>query len=331
MPQIQLWLVRGNNWNGAYVSSQSDEPLYSAYVNALINGRARKNDPLGGKDDSPQSPLPESIFSIQFVPAYAIALPARILGSSASTAFIGLSGAAALLATLSLFWLVKNVIGDDPVAAAGSLFVLCFGGMAIKFGLFGTPLDIPLPVLLFLRRYQPAAAFPLFFLFQTLVWRALTGVGARVPWRASIGAAVTLSVLIFSYLYLWTAAAAWLACFGALWLVIRSSDRRRTITILMMIIAITAFALIGYVYLLSHRPVTLDEQQVLISTHMPDLLRVHEILGAVMGAALLIANWRGRIQRTDPRVIYAASLGLLPLIVFNQQVLTGKNDAGISL
>src|SRR6266852_128741 len=81
LPQLHLWLVRGRDWNGAYVSPQGDEPLYSAYVNALIDGRARKNDPFGGKDSSANGPLPESIFSIQFVPAYAIALPARAFGA----------------------------------------------------------------------------------------------------------------------------------------------------------------------------------------------------------------------------------------------------------
>src|SRR5882672_2957389 len=88
IPQIHLWIVRGREWNGAYVSPQGDELLYSAYINALIDGRARKNDPFGGIDSSLSAPLPESIFSIQSVPAYAVALPARIFGLSASTAFI---------------------------------------------------------------------------------------------------------------------------------------------------------------------------------------------------------------------------------------------------
>src|SRR5688572_4545230 len=87
IPQVHLWILRGREWNGAYVSLQGDEPIYSAYVNALIHGRPRKNDPFGGRDDFPNTPLPESTFSIQFVPAYAIALPARLLGISASTAF----------------------------------------------------------------------------------------------------------------------------------------------------------------------------------------------------------------------------------------------------
>src|SRR5260370_6291443 len=118
IPQIHLWLVRGKDWHGAYVNSQGDEPLYSAYVNALIDGRTRKNDPFGGRDDSSDDRLPESIFSIQFVPAYAIALPARTLGVSASTAFIVLIAVAASLASLSVFGLLNYVTRDRRLSAA---------------------------------------------------------------------------------------------------------------------------------------------------------------------------------------------------------------------
>src|SRR5688572_18801082 len=103
IPQLHLWIVRGREWNGAYVSPQGDETLYSAYVNALIQGRPRKNDPFGGIDNSQNTPLPESTFSIQLVPAYAIALPARMFGLSASTAFIVLVAAAGFFASVSVF------------------------------------------------------------------------------------------------------------------------------------------------------------------------------------------------------------------------------------
>lgn len=103
LPQLHLWVVRGRDWNGAYVSLQGDEPLYSAYINALINGRPRRNDPYGAKDDTPASPLPESTFSIQVVPAYVISFLARTFGASASTAMIALLGATGLLASLSVF------------------------------------------------------------------------------------------------------------------------------------------------------------------------------------------------------------------------------------
>src|SRR5450432_2541767 len=85
-PQMNMWIARGHNWQGSYVSVQGDEVAYSAYVNALIDGRPRRNDPYSGRDDAPNQRRPESLFSIQFLPAYAIALPARFLGVTASTA-----------------------------------------------------------------------------------------------------------------------------------------------------------------------------------------------------------------------------------------------------
>src|SRR5258705_12402241 len=84
IPQIHLWIIRGSDWNGAYVSPHVDEPLYSAYINSLIEGRHRKNDPFGGKE---ALALPESTFSIQFLPAYAIALLARVFEVSQAITF----------------------------------------------------------------------------------------------------------------------------------------------------------------------------------------------------------------------------------------------------
>ncbi len=325
IPQIHLWIVRGRDWNGAYIGAFVDEPYYSGYINALIDGRPRKNDPFGGKDNSASAPLPESIFSIQFIPAYVVALPARTLGVSASTAFIVLIAAAALFASLSVFWLLNCIAGDDRLAAVGTLFVLCLGGALGSYGFFGTSIDITIPVLPFLRRYEPAVAFPLFFVFQVLVWRTLMNRTKRAVLVSSLVAALVFAVLIFSYLYLWTAAAAWLACIGVLWLYLRTDERRKTLALLSTLGGIAVVALVPYLYLLSHRAATLDEQQILISTHRPDLLRVHEILGAAILVVLVIGILRRRIERAESRVIYAASLALLPFVVFNQQVLTGKS------
>src|SRR3954464_14834061 len=77
-PQFHLQLARGKDWNGSYAFFSQDEIAYSAYVNALIEGRPRRNDPYTGRDDAAENPQPESLFSIQFAPAYAIALPARL-------------------------------------------------------------------------------------------------------------------------------------------------------------------------------------------------------------------------------------------------------------
>ncbi len=326
LPQIHLWIVRGRDWNGAYVSPQGDEPLYSGYVNALIEGRTRKNDPFGGKDSSASAPLPESAFSIQLVPAYVVSSLARTFGISASTAFIILIAAAALFASLSVFWLLNCVTGDHQLATAGTLFVLCIGALAGGNGLVGILFkpDLSIPSLPFLRRYQPAAAFPLFFVFQMLTWRVLNRQSKRGVRAAAIVAGLILATLVFSYLYLWTSAAAWLACIGTLWLYSRPFDRWKTMAALITIGSITAIALVPYAHMISHRATTLDEQLTLISTHRPDLLHVDEILGAAILVVLVIGILRRRIERAEPRVIYAMSLALLPFVVFNQQILTGK-------
>jgi len=326
LPQLHLWVVRGRDWNGAYVSVQGDEPFYSAYTNALMDGRTRKNDPYAGKDSTAASPLPESTFSIQLIPAYVISFLAKTFGISASTAFIVLLGVSGLLASLSVFWLVNSLVDDPRLAAAGTLFVLCLGGLAGGHGLLGLLLksDLSMPSLPFLRRYQPAAAFPLFFVFNVLVWQSLTIRYERSARVRTLLAGLTLAVLVLSYLYLWTAAAAWLMCIGFLWLYFRRADWRKVLEVLSTIGAMSLIALVPYVYLISHRAATLDEQQTLGVSHRPDLLRIPEILGALILLVLVMRLRRHRINRREPGVIFAASLALLPFVVFNQQVVTGK-------
>src|SRR6266536_3018691 len=203
IPQLHLWLVRGRDWNGAYVSPQGDEPLYSAYVNALIDGRTRKNDPYAAKDSTLASPLPESTFSIQFIPPYVISFLARVFGASASTAM--------------------------------------------------------------------------------------------------------------------------LACIGLLWLYLRPSDRRKTVEVIITIGAIAVVALLPYAYLVSHRAANLDEQQTLILSHRPDLFRIPEIIGALILIALILCIRRQVIDRSDGRTVFAASFALFPIVVFNQQIFSGRS------
>ena len=38
-------MARGAEWHGAYALVDGDEFLYSAYINALIENRPRRNDP----------------------------------------------------------------------------------------------------------------------------------------------------------------------------------------------------------------------------------------------------------------------------------------------
>ena len=323
LPQIHLWIVRGKDWQGAYTNIHGDESVYSAYTNALINGRPRRYDPFTGQDKNVG--LPESTFSIQFIPAYAISYLARLLGTSASTAFIILLGIAGLLASLSVFWLLDAFGGEARLSAAGTLFVLCFGGLAGGQGLLGivAKSSLLVPGFPFLRRYQPAAAFSLFFVFNLLVWQALTIQDKRAARIRGLLAGVVLGVLVFCYFYLWTAALAWLFCIGLLWILFRRPEWRKVLSLLATIGAIAAIAVGPYFYLVSHRAATLDEQQSLIPTHRPDLLRVPEILGALILIAIGIAVRRKKIELNNSQLIFSASFALLPFAVFNQQIITG--------
>ena len=96
-PQLFLWRDRGRDWNGAHAFVYADETAYASYVNALIDGRPRRNDPYTGSNDAPATPLFETQFSIQFVPAYLMAIPARALGLSTATVFIFLAPAVAVI------------------------------------------------------------------------------------------------------------------------------------------------------------------------------------------------------------------------------------------
>lgn len=325
-PQINMWLARGKDWHGSYVLVQGDENAYSAYINALIDGRPRRNDPHSGRDDAPGAPQPESLFSIQFIPAYAVALPARALGISASTAFIVLMIITAVASTLSLFWLISCVTGDERLASAGAIFVLCLGTLVATQGevraFLGTaPTYSFFP---FLRRYQPAVPFPLFFIFCTFVWRALHSRAHRkaLAWAAAAGPII--AVLIFSYFYLWTAAIAWLTGCALVWCIWRREDRGRTLWVSGIILAFAALALIPYFRLLAHRDPDMDKVQLLTFTHAPDLFRVPELIAFAALAILLLGARRG-LTKGFPPALFVASLALMPLIVFNQQVITGRS------
>jgi hypothetical protein len=326
-PQLTLWRERGRAWAGAYAATYSDEPFYAAYANALRDGRPRRNDPYTGRDDAPGASQPESLFSVQFAGGYAVALPARALGLSTSTAFILLAPLAAFASSLALFWLLRLVTRDDWFAAACVPVVLC-AGVLVQFqgairSLTGTqPVYTYLP---FLRRYLPAIAFPLLFVFCACVWRALEGEGrrARLAWAAGAGAA--FAVLVYSYFYLWTAALAWLACLALLQLLARGRDAGRDLCALAVTAAVGAASLAPYFALVSRRAADTDAAQALARTHAPDLLRRPELLAVSILIALGALARRGRVDWRGRAALFAGAFALTPFVVSNQQIVTGRS------
>ena len=322
-PQINIWLVKGSSWNGAYVVSNYDEVAYSAYVNALIEGRPRKNDPFLGRNDIET----ESLYSLQVVPAYAIALPARLLGLSASSAFVILNFLIAIFSSLAIFFLLREITGEDFFSAVGVLVVLCLGA-AIAFE--GELQHMILQNYLcdffpFLRRYQPGFAFPVFFIFCTFIWRMFNSSDRRraIIWASSSG--VVLAILVFSYFFLWTAAVAWLGSFALVWFVVRREDRSQILISTGIVGAFGVAAIVPYLLMLANRPQNMDDTQLLSFTRMPNLLEIPEIIGVLVIAAAFFFIRKGKLAAASPVVLFTLSLALTPFVLFNQQVITGRS------
>jgi hypothetical protein len=320
-PQVSLWRSAGANWAGSYSAANYDEVAYSAYLNGLINGKPRKYDPMMGVVHEH-----ESIYSLQFIPAYAIALPARALGLSASTAFIILQLLIAIFSSLALFYFLSRITDNVVVSAAGVLVVLGLGTAVTFEGALSEMITGGLVIEYhpFLRRYQPGFAFPIFFLFCTAVWSAFNYEGTKRIYSA-IAAGLLFAVLVFSYFYLWTTAAAWLACLFAVALVAMPSKRKPTLLTGVTIAGFAVAALIPYLIMLNQRSLNSDAAQLLTLTHSPELFAPTIIVGMLTLTVAAILVFIGRIDGRSTAAIFAYAFLLTPVAVLNQQVITGRS------
>lgn len=317
IPQLSLWIERVGEVKGAYAIVDPDELVYSAYLNSIINGRSRRNDPYFGGTSTKH----ETYFSIQFLPAYSLAFVANLFSISAATVFILFTPLFAFLSSLAVFWMLSEVTGDGKAAAIGVLLVLLCGILASANLLVE---DNYYAVFSFLRRYVPGFPFPLFFVFCVCVWRAFQRSGfASVGW--SIAAGAVMVALIYSYFYLWTTAGALFFSLTVLWLIFYREVRLNVLKSAAIIGGITLLAVVPYFQLLSQRSRMIDHDQALLLTHAPDLFRFTELLGAIVLGALIYGIRKGRLDLRSPAVLFAAACAITPFIVLNQQVLTGHS------
>ena len=339
-PQLKLWSVRGSEWQGNYAYNDIDEVAYAAYVKALADGRPRKNDPYTGRDDSPEHPQPESLFSIQFAAPYTLAIPARVLGIPTPWIMTIGGAMAAFLTALAIFWFLGSLLGDSLFAMAGSLAVLCGGALAAGEGAISEILfdGFSYPYFPGFRRYIPALAFPAFFTLIGLIWKLVDGGierdNSKPETRNSklfsarlliVFCVLAFGYTVFCYFYVWTTAAAWLGCLGILWLGIRPEGVWRDIRNLAILGAGCVLFLLPYAYLLSKRSMTMDEVQLLVRTHAPDFSRFPEYISVVVLLMLTVGLLLKKIEIREKSTIFVISLAVVPLIVFNQQLFTGQS------
>jgi hypothetical protein len=308
----------------------------------LIDGRPRKNDPYTGRDESPETPQPESLFSIQFAAPYTIAIPSRVLGIGTPWAMTIAGALAGFAAAFAAFWFLGMLVVDNWYAMAASLAVFCFGTLAAGEG---AVLEIffdgfSYPYFPGFRRYIPALAMAAFFIFVGLIWQLVSGqrsaVGGqhekiphsefRIPhWAVKALAILAFAYCVFSYFYIWTTAAALLGCIGIVWLIERPEGWKRDIKNLTIVGAGCIAALIPYGYLLSKRTDTMDNVQLLVLTHKPDLFRFPEYVAFAV-LVLLIAGLAAKaIDLKDRAALIVLAMSITVFVIFNQQVITGRS------
>jgi hypothetical protein len=321
-PQIYLKFQRGENYNGATFYYDYDEVIYAAYLQALIDGRPRKNDVYTG-NGAPQKN--ETFMTIQFVGAYLVAFPARIFGASSDSAFLFVSIICAFLTSLTLFWFIEKLTENSEFAAVATLFILLFGTGAAGYGILKETFGLGSSsfYLLFLRRFTPAIAFPFLFVLLGNAWLAFNNYNkAKFVYASVVG--ICFAVMLYSYFYLWTAILAWLVLINLLCLIFKTENRKAQL--LKFCLPVSIFLLSGlapYYFLLSDRSQTTDSSQILEQTRAFVWWRPTLILGCGILLATLVLIKSGWLNLKEQLTLFVISFSVLPLFVFNQQVITG--------
>lgn len=327
-PQYNLQKnLRGAEFSGAFASADLDEMAYASYLQALIDGRPRKNDPYTGRDQSAETPQFESLFSIQFFPAYLAAIPARIFGLSAAEMMPVLSFVSAFLTALAMFWLILSITEDRLIAFTGTLVILVGSAAIVGLGAINGFYEngAAYPFFPYLRRYIPSLAFPFLFALFACVFNGLKAEEKSERVIYSILSSVCFGSLVFSYFYVWTSAAAVLFGLTLFILIFRHENWRRDFLFLAITGAFCSLSLGVYGLLLSNRNPVMDKAQLLVLTRKPDFLQRVEIIGYFILTFVALALFLKWLKLFERKAYFIAAFALAPLLVFNQQVLTGKS------
>lgn len=325
-PQYRLAQLRGAEYEGAFATYDLDEMAYASYLQALIDGRPRKNDPYTGRDEASGSPQYESLFSIQFFTAYMAAVPARGAGITAPQAMPVISAVSAFLTALAVFWMAFLLSRNDWLAWACAVTVVSCGALISGIGAIGSFGEggIAYPYLPFLRRHIPSLSFPFMFAFLGCLWKGTEAGRRKERLLWAVASAACFSVLLFSYFYLWTTAVAVFMSLGVLSVAL-AGRRRVHLEFFGVALVLMTLAAVPYTMLLAGRSPTIESIQLLVHTRLPDIDRNIVVIGALSAVIIAVAAWTARPRIGRAVVVFIAAIGLAGPAVFNQQIITGRS------
>src|SRR5262249_14649836 len=84
-------------------------------------------------------------------------------------------------------------------------------------------------------------------------------------------------------------------------------------------------AIVPFFVLLSRRVMLMDDAQLLDLTHAPSLFKTPEIIGFLIVLAVVYFARNGKLDWRSPAALMTLSLAITPVVLFNQQVLTGRS------
>jgi hypothetical protein len=221
--------------------------------------------------------------------------------------------------------LITAVTGSGALGFAGALVVLCGGALISGIGVVNGFFEggSAYPFIPFLRRPIPSLSFPFLFGFFYFLWKGISDRTSRA-WSWAAAGGLCFGALVYSYFYLWTSAASVLAALIVA-VAIGGKAARKELTFLLQTAAVSALTMVPYLLMLAGRNKMADEAQLLVLTRTPDLWRNVEIAGFIVIAASAAIWIFWREAETRRMAAFAAALAASPIIVFNQQVVTGRS------
>lgn len=328
-PQIELLMGCENKCNNIYAISDFDEPFYAAYLQSLIDGKPRRNSPFSGTVDSSETPQKESYLSIQFLATYPLVFLAQTFNLSISQLMILCSLIVSFLSGLIIYWLFYLFTKDDISSLVATLFILFLGnlvgGQGATSTLFSSDGVHYFNSLIFLRRYVPAISFPALFLFIIFVWKLFTTDSNSTKHKSAILAFCSFTFCVYTYFYIWTTAFAWFFSFVFLYSIFNYEKLKENSKLLLGLGLSFVGILIPYFILVFNRQQHIDSALFINFTREPDFWRLPETISYISTASIFIFAKFRMVELKDPKIIFLLSLNLVTVVVFNQQIITGRS------